>query len=106
MFRKIRELLKKFEIPILVIPILFLIVGIFTLSDYGVNWDNSYHFNRGQAYFWYFLTGKKNFNDLPNFKISSCTSGNLGLFVKCNDKSERRAAIIICSGKVMVYRGI
>ncbi|MBU0671162.1 glycosyltransferase family 39 protein [Patescibacteria group bacterium] len=91
MFRKIRELLKKFEIPILVIPILFLIVGIFTLSDYGVNWDNSYHFNRGQAYFWYFLTGKKNFNDLPNFKISSCTSGNLGLFVKCNDKSERRS---------------
>ena len=32
-----------------------------TLSDYGINWDESIHYIRGQAYLRFFLTGKDNF---------------------------------------------
>lgn len=47
---------------------LFLSIGIFTQSHYGSNWDEPTHFMRGQAYLHYFLTGKKDYSDLPNFK--------------------------------------
>jgi len=79
------------KIILLIVPLVFLIVGIVTIRDYGINWDSPYRFNRGQAYFWYFLTGKKNYNGLPDFKISFCTSGNLDLFTKCKDKGESRS---------------
>lgn len=49
---------------LLLIPLLFLIIGLTTLTDYGVNWDNAMHYNRGHAYLHYFLTGKENFLDL------------------------------------------
>lgn len=63
-----------------VIPLVFLVVSVATIKDYGINWDNPMHFMRGQAYFWYFLTGKKDFANLPAFENSECVSGNLGLF--------------------------
>jgi len=44
---------------------LFLVVGIATIGDYGINWDNPLHFNRGQAYLRYLLTGQEDYNDLP-----------------------------------------
>ncbi|MBI4058812.1 glycosyltransferase family 39 protein [Candidatus Microgenomates bacterium] len=59
------QLFKK--IAIFVVPILFLIIGIITLSDYGIDWDESLHFQRGQAYLHYFLTGKRDFLDLPSY---------------------------------------
>lgn len=53
---------------IFVIPLLFLFFGLLTMSDYGVNWDNSMHYNRGQAYLHYFLTGQTNYLNLPRNK--------------------------------------
>ncbi len=50
---------------IILVPVLFFLFGTFTISDYGVNWDNAMHYNRGHAYLHYFLTGKENFLDLP-----------------------------------------
>ncbi|MDO8658380.1 MAG: glycosyltransferase family 39 protein [Candidatus Levybacteria bacterium] len=47
---------------------LFLFVGIFTQSHYGINWDEPTHFMRGQAYFHYFITGKKDYSDLPKLE--------------------------------------
>lgn len=47
---------------------LFLFIGIFTQSHYGANWDEPVHFLRGQAYLHYFLTGEKDYSDLPKFK--------------------------------------
>jgi len=91
MFVKLLNLLKKINLIILIIPIIFLVVGIWTLPDYGVNWDNSLHLFRGHAYSWYFLTNEKNYDSLPTFKITSCTSGNLGLATKCNDGNEKRS---------------
>lgn len=46
----------------------YFFVSFFTMSDYGINWDGADHFIRGQAYLRHFLTGKKSYDDLPNFK--------------------------------------
>lgn len=46
---------------------MFLIVSIFTLRDYGINWDEPKHLIRGQAYLHYILTGKHDFLDIPPY---------------------------------------
>lgn len=60
--------MKKQIIIIFIIPILFLVINLWNLPNYGVNWDEAQHFNRGQAYLHYFLTGKTNYLDLPKHK--------------------------------------
>ena len=50
-----------------IVPLFFLIIQITTIYDYGINWDNPLHFNRGQAYLNYFLTGEKNYLKLPKY---------------------------------------
>jgi len=52
----------------LVIFLIYFSLGLITLSDYGHNWDEPVHFMRGQAFLHYFLTGKKDYNDLPEFE--------------------------------------
>lgn len=47
------------------IPLLYLVTSIATIGDYGVNIDEPAHFRRGQGYLHYFLTGKKDYKDLP-----------------------------------------
>ncbi|MCX6706122.1 MAG: glycosyltransferase family 39 protein [Candidatus Woesebacteria bacterium] len=55
-----------------VVPLLFLLMGILTLKDYGINWDEPYHFMRGQAYLYFFMTGKKDYLSLPKYpRLSS-----------------------------------
>ena len=57
---------------IFVVPFLFLFFGILTLKDYGINWDEPFHFYRGQAYLHYFLTGEKDYSSLPAYpRVSS-----------------------------------
>lgn len=46
------------------LALLFFVVSFFTLKDYGVSWDESIHFARGQAYLYYFLTGKTDYDNL------------------------------------------
>lgn len=41
---------------IFIIPVVFLILGIFTIKDYGISWDEPVHFIRGQGYLNLFLT--------------------------------------------------
>lgn len=48
------------------LAVIFLLIGVLTLSDYGLNVDESIHFNRGQAFLRYLLTGKKDYSDLPS----------------------------------------
>ena len=50
----------------LLITLIFFLISLFTLSDYNVNWDEPVHFMRGQAYLRYFLTGEKNYKNLPS----------------------------------------
>ncbi len=52
-----------------VLSLLFFVVAVITLPDYGINWDTINHLPRGQAYLHYFLTGNKDYNDLPEWSI-------------------------------------
>lgn len=64
----LRYLIEKMRLKIaILLSSVFLIFGIITLSDYGINWDTINHLPRGQAYLHYFLTGNKNFLDLPKY---------------------------------------
>lgn len=45
-----------------------------TLSNYGISWDETLHFRRGQAYLYYFLTGEKKYN-LPQVDLQG-TNGD------------------------------
>lgn len=54
-------------LSVLFIPLIFLIIGIATLSHYGINWDEPIHFAKGHAALHYMLTGKKDFLDLPAY---------------------------------------
>lgn len=49
---------------LMIIPLLFLVISIFTINDYGISWDEPLHFARGQAYLNYYLTGNKNYDNL------------------------------------------
>ena len=93
MLAKFLKFVKNSSLFLAIIPVLFLIFGIATISDYGMNWDSAFHFNRGQDYFWYFLTGKKNFDDTDPFKNTNCTLGNLNLFLQkdCRKVSPKRS---------------
>lgn len=42
----------------------FFFIKFFTLSDYGINWDETARNNKGQAYIHYFLTGSKDYHNL------------------------------------------
>jgi len=52
----------------LIIILSFFLIELFTLSDYGINWDEPAHYMRGQAYLYYLLTGKENYKELLRVK--------------------------------------
>lgn len=47
------------------VGIIFFIASLLTLTGYGINWDTINHLPRGQAYLHYFLTGNRNYSDIP-----------------------------------------
>lgn len=48
-----------------VVGFLFFVISLATLKGYGINWDTINHLPRGQAYLHYFLTGNRDYSDLP-----------------------------------------
>lgn len=42
---------------------LFFVLGVFTLSDYGINWDTPYRMLRGQAFWHYLTTGQREYGE-------------------------------------------
>ncbi len=91
------------KIFLVICPLLFLIVGGITLKDYGVNWDEPYHFMRGQAYLHYFLTGQKDYKSTApypklNPKCSDKISGN-----DCNISPAGAWDVINSSNKAGIY---
>src|SRR3989344_4867643 len=40
----------------------YFLISVVTLPRYGVNWDEVNHSTRGQAYIYFFLTGKKQYD--------------------------------------------
>lgn len=53
----------------LFLSILFFLISLFTLADYGVNWDAISHLSRGQAFLHFILTGKENYRDVPEWNL-------------------------------------
>lgn len=49
----------------LIFSLIFLITGLITIPDYGINWDEPAHYLRGQSLLRFFLTGKKDYSDFP-----------------------------------------
>lgn len=49
--------------------VLFFLAAFLTLDDYGISWDETIHFRRGEAYVYYFLTGNKTYQDLPDVNL-------------------------------------
>jgi len=47
---------------------LYFVLLLLTLPHYGINWDTINHLPRGQAYLNYFLTGKKDYSNLPMYQ--------------------------------------
>jgi hypothetical protein len=43
-------------------------MSIVRINDYGISWDEPIHWLRGHAYLHYFLTGKLDYQDLPQIK--------------------------------------
>lgn len=62
----------KFYLIGIIIAFLFFIIGVFTLSNYGINIDEPIHFERGNAYLDFFLSGKTKYTqaDFSNPRIS------------------------------------
>lgn len=52
-----------------VLSLVFFLFSFYTISDYGISWDETIHFSRGQAFLHYFLTGKTNYDDLPDVNL-------------------------------------
>ncbi len=52
-----------------IVGVAYCIIGIATLKDYGINWDEPVHFARGQAYLTYLTTGTTQYENLPPYVI-------------------------------------
>lgn len=64
------KLLKNRHLPlVLLVPLIYLVISVFTLKDYGINWDAPSHLQRGQAYLHYYLTRKNDYTDLKEWKL-------------------------------------
>lgn len=48
----------------------FFLSLLLTLSDYGPSWDETLHFSRGQAYLNFFLTGRRDYQNISNSQKS------------------------------------
>lgn len=46
------------------LALVFFLIQLLTLGDYGISWDETLHFRRGQANLHYFLTGKLTYENL------------------------------------------
>lgn len=71
------------KLILIVVFLLYFIPGVFTLSDYNVNWDSPVHYIRGQAYLRYFLSGETNYRGLPQYHEFELAQNN-----KLIDKSK------------------
>ena len=47
--------------------LVFFVISFFTLNNYGVSWDESIHFARGQAYLYYYTLATEDFSPVEVF---------------------------------------
>ncbi|MDP3982649.1 MAG: glycosyltransferase family 39 protein [bacterium] len=54
---------------------LYLVVQIWLQPAYGINWDETAHFMRGQSFLRYYLSGRQDYRDLPVIDFGSYKNG-------------------------------
>ncbi|QQG43490.1 MAG: glycosyltransferase family 39 protein [Candidatus Daviesbacteria bacterium] len=52
-----------------IVGFIFFGVGLLTIHDYGISWDEPEHLRRGQAYLWYYFTGKLDYNGITSYNL-------------------------------------
>lgn len=62
-----RQKLQHLKIYTVILFVGAFLLGLATLPNYGINWDTINHLPRGQSYLNYFLTGSRDFSNLPAF---------------------------------------
>jgi len=67
------------------IPLVFFLVSLFTLKDYGISWDEPIHFIRGQAYLHYYLTGELTYKNIKTQKSFFQNNSYNGAYFFQND---------------------
>lgn len=67
------------KIVTILITVFVFLLSLLTLPHYGINWDTINHLPRGQAYLHYFLTGKKDYSDLPLYQPYYQNPRSLGI---------------------------
>lgn len=50
---------------------LYLVLGILTITHYGINWDEPAHFMRGQAFLRFLINQKKDYSGIPEIDLHS-----------------------------------
>ncbi len=55
----------------LILGILYVVTGLVSLPNYGVNWDEPAHFMRGQAFFRFLFTGRQDYSGLPELDLKN-----------------------------------
>lgn len=58
-------------VPSLIFGFLFFVAALLTINDYNIMWDGRNHFFRGQAFANFFLSGRRDYEDLPMSKESA-----------------------------------
>lgn len=62
------RMLASFKLAFL-LSFVFFLAAYLTLKDYGISWDETIHWRRGQAYLHFFLTGETDFRSLPQVNL-------------------------------------
>lgn len=91
MLLKFKKLQKKELFFVLLIPFLYLIIAFATIGHYGVDPDEPYHFRRGQAFLYFFLTGKKTYDGLPKPKQAFIPPWKENIVPETNPHNIRRS---------------
>ena len=82
---------------VLSIPVLFFAVSFLTLKDYGINWDEPFHYFRGQAYFHYLTTGKTDYKDISGRRSFFQNDSYNGAYFLKTDSAHPPASDILAS---------
>ncbi|KKQ18453.1 MAG: 4-amino-4-deoxy-L-arabinose transferase and related glycosyltransferase of PMT family-like protein [Berkelbacteria bacterium GW2011_GWA1_36_9] len=90
-----------------IIPSIFFILSLLTISHYGISWDEPMHFSRGQAYLHYFLSGdlhysKEDFSSRPSYY--QVTSYDAEFFMKNDSGHPPLNGILAATSNYIFYQ--
>ena len=82
---------------VLLFSVIVFLILLFTLKDYGINWDEPWHYFRGQAYFHYLTTGRTNYEDITGRRSFFQNDSYNGIYFLKTDSAHPPANDILAS---------